>query len=347
MDFSLFYFADEPSKNERRYRLLLEGARFADEHGFTAVWTPERHFHSFGGSYPNPAVTGAAVAAVTRRVGIRAGSVVGPLHPPVRIAEEWAVVDNLSEGRAGVSLASGWHAVDFSIRPENYVDRRDVLIDTVTTVRKLWQGELMETVDGAGQPVGVRVFPPPVQSVLPIWLTCAGTPETYRVAGRLGVGVLTHLLGQDLDELAGKIAEYRRVLREHHPEQPGHVALMLHTFIGADREVVRETVRRPFGDYLRSSIGLILRASGDLLPGVDPDNLSAEDVDFLVERSFDRYFSTGGLMGTVDDGLAVLHRLDAAGVDEVACLIDFVGDPDTVLAGLPHLDELKRTWEKR
>ena len=79
-----------------RYRLLLEGARFADRHGFAAVWTPERHFHAFGGLYPNPAVTGAALAAITERIGIRAGSVVLPLHNPIRVAEEWSVVDNLS-----------------------------------------------------------------------------------------------------------------------------------------------------------------------------------------------------------------------------------------------------------
>ena len=69
--------------------------------GFKAVWTPERHFHAFGGLYPNPAVTSAAVAAITTRVRVRAGSVVLPLHNPIRVAEEWAVVDNLSQGRVG------------------------------------------------------------------------------------------------------------------------------------------------------------------------------------------------------------------------------------------------------
>jgi methionyl-tRNA formyltransferase len=64
--FSLFYFAsDEGEKNAGKYRLLLEGAKFADAHGFEAVWTPERHFHAFGGLYPNPSVASAAVAAVT------------------------------------------------------------------------------------------------------------------------------------------------------------------------------------------------------------------------------------------------------------------------------------------
>lgn len=142
MEFSLFYFADGAAvaPGAGRYDLLLEGARFADEHGFAAVWTPERHFHEFGGLYPNPAVTGAAVAAVTRRVGIRAGSVVVPLHHPARIAEEWAVVDNISGGRAGVSLASGWNAVDFALRPEGYAGRKDAVIEAVGQLRSLWRG---------------------------------------------------------------------------------------------------------------------------------------------------------------------------------------------------------------
>lgn len=91
MDFSLFYFGNAAPRGapadpagtlgRNTYDLVLEGAKFADRNGFTAVWTPERHFSPFGGLYPNPAVTGAAIAAVTERVAIRAGSVVGPLPP--------------------------------------------------------------------------------------------------------------------------------------------------------------------------------------------------------------------------------------------------------------------------
>src|SRR5690606_38951972 len=96
VSFSLFYFAAGGAQASEGYRLLLEGARFADANGFEAVWTPERHFHAFGGHYPNPSVASAALATVTANVAIRAGSVVLPLHSPVRVAEEWAVVDNLS-----------------------------------------------------------------------------------------------------------------------------------------------------------------------------------------------------------------------------------------------------------
>ncbi|MGH3885888.1 MAG: MupA/Atu3671 family FMN-dependent luciferase-like monooxygenase [Pseudonocardiaceae bacterium] len=342
MDFSLFYFADDGSANTDRYRLLIEGARFADSHGFSAVWTPERHFHSFGGRYPNPAVTGAAVAAVTERIAIRAGSVVAPLHHPVRIAEEWAVVDNLSGGRVGIAFASGWNAVDFSLRPENYTDRRQVMTDTIEMVRRLWRGERVELADGTGAPVQVGVYPVPVQSDVPIWLTSIGNLATFRQAGELGAGVLTHLIWQDLDELAKKISIYREAFRVRNGAgQNGHISLMAHTFLGADRDEVREIVRKPFSDYLRSSIGLITRASGGVLSDVKHEEVNPEDVNFLVERSFDRYFETGGLFGTVEDGLRMLAQLAEVGVDEIACLIDFVGDTDAVLGSLDYVEKLR------
>lgn len=344
MEFSLFYFADGSDDTSRgRYHLLLEGARFADSHGFAAVWTPERHFHQFGGRYPNPSVTGAAVAAVTERIGIRAGSVVAPLHHPLRIAEEWAVVDNLSNGRAGISLASGWNAVDFALRPEAYEGRKEAVTETVRAVRALWRGEPLTVVDGAGKPAEVKAFPPPVQPELPIWVTSAGGPQTFEAAGRAGAGVLTHLLGQDFDQLAEKIALYRKALagRPDHDGRPGHVALMLHTFLGEDPEQVRETVREPFTQYLKSSFRLIARSATSLLQGFDVEKLRESDVDFLVRRSFDTYYNESGLFGTVEQATAVVERARAVGVDELACLVDFGIPDDTVLAGLEHLDRLR------
>src|SRR6185369_2417219 len=134
LDFSLFYFASSNSEGQRdKYRLLLEGARFADRAGMTAVWTPERHFHAFGGPYPSPSVTAGALAVATERLQIRAGSVVLPLHSPIRVAEEWSVVDNLSGGRAGIAFASGWHADDFVFAPQSYTDRKEVLFRGVET----------------------------------------------------------------------------------------------------------------------------------------------------------------------------------------------------------------------
>lgn len=334
MDFSLFYFAsDGGDLTGPRYQLLLDGARFADANGLTAVWTPERHFHPFGGLYPNPAVTGAAVAAVTERVAIRAGSVVAPLHHPLRIAEEWSVVDNLSGGRAGLSFASGWHAADFALRPEAYHDRRRLMLDQVRQVRDLWRGESLTFPDGTGTPRQVVVHPRPVQQELPTWITSAGNVETFRTAGTMGAGILTHLLGQDLVGLERKIAEYRSAGGRH-------VVLMVHTYLDDDADHVRQLIREPLLRYLRGSVGLLLGSGLDGRRRVDPARLHPDDIEFLVQRSFDRYVDDCGLLGTPETARRTIGQLHRIGVDEIACLIDFGLPAETVLPGLKRIAEL-------
>jgi len=343
LDFSLFYFASSDSQNkDERYRLLFEGAKFADSHGFEAVWTPERHFHAFGGLFPNPSVVSAALAAVTERVRIRAGSVVLPLHHPIRIAEEWSLVDNISGGRTGVAFASGWHADDFVFSPGSYVDRKEITFKGVELVRKLWRGEPVKITGGAGNEIEVKIFPTPTQAELPVWITAAGASETFVKAGELGVNVLTHLLGQTIEEVADRIRLYRRALAQHgHDPRSGRVTLMLHTYLDHDVEAAREKVRLPFTNYLRSSIGLISNLVKSLNLPLDLKSMSEKDLDDLLDFAFARYFETSALFGTPESCGPMIDRLKAIGVDEVACLIDFGVDTDSVLASLGRLDRLR------
>lgn len=353
MEFSLFYFAsDEGDGGPDKYRLLMDGARFADQYGFAAVWTPERHFHAFGGLYPNPSVTSAAIAAVTRRVQIRAGSCVLPLHNPIRVVEEWSVVDNLSNGRVGVSFASGWQPNDFVLMPQHYADAKRVMVEGIDVVRRLWRGEALSFAGPRGQ-VQVRTLPRPIQPELPFWITSAGHPETFQLAGELGGSVLTHLLGQSVDELAEKITLYRRAWSEAGHAGEGHVTLMLHTFVGKNESFVRERVREPLKGYLRSATSLIKRfasafptfrstsaAAGEAVD-LDFADLSEEDLDALLEQAVARYYETSGLFGTPERCLAMVDRLREVGVDEIACLVDFGVASDLVLDHLVDLNRLR------
>ncbi|MBL1082688.1 LLM class flavin-dependent oxidoreductase [Streptomyces actinomycinicus] len=347
--FSLFYFGGSPDHAgaSAAYRLLLEGARFADANGFTAVWTPERHFHSFGGLYPNPAVTAAAVAAVTERVAVRAGSVVLPLHDTIRVAEEWAVVDHLSGGRAGISVASGWQPDDFVLAPDRYRDRKERMLQALTELRSLWRGGTVTRRNGIGKDSEVRIFPPPLQPDLPLWITSARSPETFRLAGEAGAGLLTHLLGHTADQLAEKVRLYRAAWREAGHPGDGHVSLMLHTFVGADTDAVRETVRAPLCAYIKSSFDLLSGLGEALGRETDPRLLPEAELDALVERAFERFFETSGLLGTPEHCADVVDRLKGVGVDEIACLIDFGVPPDEVLASLAFLPRVRELSEDR
>jgi len=349
--FSLFFFSSSAADGQNAYQLLMDASRFADQRGFEAVWTPERHFHAFGGAFPNPAVIGAALAAATTNVQIRAGSCVLPLHSPIRVAEEWAVVDNLSGGRVGVSFAAGWQPDDFVLRPESFADAKAVMEREIPIVQALWRGESRDFPGPNGRTVAVSTLPRPVQRELPTWITSAGDPETFRAAGRLGTNILTHLLGQPVEDLDAKISAYREAWRAAGHAGKGQVTLMLHTYIGEDTDAVRELVREPMIAYLRSSVGLIKQFASSFpafkrLPaGEDAGDLLAslpeEDMRALLEIAFERYYETSGLFGHPQRAAEMVARVKAAGVDELACLVDFGLDSAEVMRGLEALTAFK------
>lgn len=355
MDFSLYYWGNDDGAGPKKYELLLEGAKFADQHGFCAVWTPERHFHAFGGPYPNPSVTGAAVAAVTKNIGVRAGSCVGPLHHPARIAEEWAVIDNLTNGRAALAIASGWQPDDFVLRPQNTPpNNKKAMLDTIDQLRRLWRGEAVPFPTASGEPFNVITQPRPVSRQLPVWVTTAGNPETWKEAGAIGANVLTHLLGQSVDEVAGKIRIYHQALRDAgHDPANFTVTLMLHTYVARDREQAREVARGPMKDYLRSAAGLIKqyawafpafkKPAGVSNPfELDLRSLNDEEMEGILDFAFLRYFEDSGLFGTVEDCLKRVEELKRIGVGEVACLIDYGIPVEKVMEGLYPLAEVLR-----
>jgi natural product biosynthesis luciferase-like monooxygenase protein len=352
MDFGIMFFSSlDSEQSPRKYDLLLESTRFADERGFRCVWTPERHFHEFGGLFPNPAVTSAALATITRNLQIRAGSLISPLHDPIRIAEEWSVVDNLSAGRVAISFGSGWNVNDFIFFPERYERRQRIMYEQIDLVKRLWRGEAIPAKNSFGKEHLVRLYPRPVQAELPIWITSSGNVETFRSAGAIGANLLTHLIGQDLKGLAEKIAQYRRAREEHgFDARSGIVTLMLHTFLGADLDEVRRMVKKPFCDYLRSAVSLeqLAALGGGAISGghtIEPHEISEDLVTELLDLTFARYFETGSLMGTVASCEPMVWRLADTGVDEIACLLDFgVGDVPAVLDSLERVDVLRRAF---
>ncbi|WP_147443226.1 non-ribosomal peptide synthetase [Corallococcus sp. AB011P] len=347
IDFSLYYFGDlaEDAQSDK-YRLLLDGAQFADENGFQAVWLPERHFHSFGGFSPNPSVVTAALSQRTKRVDLRA-SVLIPLQHPIRVAEEWAVLDNLSQGRVGIALASGWHANDFVLDPESWERKREVMVERLGALQHLWRASAVPFSGPNGQDVPVRIFPRPTRASLPLWLTTLGNRETWSMAGRLGLGVLTNLIGQKISDIADNIQAYRQARTEVGLDpNRGHVTVLLHTLVGAELNEVREQARAPFGRYLASSLGLFQQMVREQGLTADFDTLTPEDRAFLLNAAYNRYASGNALIGTVESTAAVVDQLVAAGVDELACFIDFGVEHDYVRSHLRFLGELKDRYRK-
>lgn len=338
MDFSIMFFASDAARQQdRKYELLMSCVEFADRHDFKAVWVPERHFHRFGGPFPNPAVLGAAIAAITSNIRIRAGSVIIPLQDPIRVTEEWSMVDNLSGGRIDLAFGQGWNPNDFVLAPTKYEGRLADMYQSIREVKSLWKGGTLMRRNGVGENVEIAVYPPPLQPELNVWITCSGGIDRFVEAGAMGANVLTALLFQDIEELKKKIQAYRESRAKHgFDADTGKVTLMMHTFLGSEINDVRKKVQPPMMKYLEDSVDLWRQKSIDL------EKLPEDQRKNLFEFAFHRYMRTQSLLGTPESCAPLVRNLTENGVNEVACLIDFGVDNALVLESLGFVEKLKQ-----
>lgn len=346
MKLGISFFGTYPDiATKAAYDLILEACRRADRHGFIAAWFPERHFDPFGGFSPNPAVLAAAVSRETIKLRLRAGSVVLPLHHPVRVAEEWALVDQLSGGRVEVAFASGWHAQDFVLNPDVYVDRKENMWRGAEEVRSLWRGKPLSLINGEAELIAIKSFPRPLQAELPVWFAALGDPATFREAARREAGVLTNLIHQDAAQLAEKIALYRseRAIVGLDPGS-GRVAVLMHCFVAERAADARDLAEGPLARYLESSVQLAARTRRGRM-GRAIDDLSANDRAFLFGRAVERYIDRQSLIGSPEQMRERIEALAAIGVDEIACFVDFGLMPSDILRGIDTLARhAKASW---
>ncbi|AHC73997.1 ptzB [Candidatus Endolissoclinum faulkneri L5] len=334
-DLSLMFFsADSGDGTRSPYALVLEAAKIADKVGMTAVWLPERHFESFGGPYPNPSVLAAAVARETKSIRIRAGSVILPLHDAIEAVEAWAMVDQLSDGRVDLAFGSGWNPKDFSLRPENFTDNKDIMRKGIDEFRVMWSGGSVRRRDGKGNDVEITSYPKPRQAAPGIWIAATGSVDTFYWAGRAGFNILTMVLGGSLEDVAERIKIYR-VSRQEAGFDPatGRVTLMLHSYVDENRSRLLKRVRGPMTSYVRSALDLHVNTN------IPEQTLDGEQRDQMADFAFERYLRSASLIGTPQDITEMLANVKKIGVDEVACLLDF-GLPDKhALEGLSKLIE--------
>ncbi|MEK7433879.1 MAG: MupA/Atu3671 family FMN-dependent luciferase-like monooxygenase [Cyanobacteriota bacterium] len=346
MNFSLFFFSDDLENEQDKYKLLIDSTKMADKNGFYGIWTPERHFHKMGNIYPNPAIISGALSTITENVILRAGSVVLPINDPIRVAENWSVVDNLSKGRVELSFATGWHINDFVFEPSNYEKRKDIMFERIDIVKKLWQGETIKRKNGANKEIEVEIYPKPYNKNLAIWITAIGNPETYIQAGKRGFNLMTCLLDQDISELKEKIILYKKELvNAGYSEKDKKICIFMHTYLDDSMEKVKEKVREPFKNYLKSTIDLLGKFSQNSDISLDPSKMNENEKEELLEFAFERYFKDRTFFGNIEDLREKVIQLHEIGVDEIACLIDFGLDHNSITQSLEKLSFLVKNFK--
>ena len=164
------------------YAAALEMAAYADEIGVDRIGLMEHH-GSDDGYLPQPFVLAGGIAAVTKRVSILLGAVILPLHDPVNIAEQMAIVDLMSNGRLQVIFGAGYVRFEFELFGASLKDRSRLLDQGIDTILRALRGEKFEV---NGRPVYVR--PLPLQKPEEMVLVGGGVAASAKRAARFGVG---------------------------------------------------------------------------------------------------------------------------------------------------------------
>jgi len=342
--FSFLFFSDvrRDVSTAQKYQFMRDITLFADREGFSAVYIPERHFNEFGAIYANSAVVAAYLIPDTKRVRFRTAGVSLPLHHPAEVVEWWAMNDVLSNGRVDLGFGSGWSKADFILAPANYATRREICADLIPVVQRLWRGEAVAFPGPEGESVSVRVYPRPIQPELNVWLLATQNDAAFVQAGARGYNVFTMLYGFDFAALARKIELYRNARQEAgHDGATGIVSLMLHTFVHPDATLVRRAVEQPLKEYIRTSLSQHLAASLTRSAAAPGDVDEAQILDY----AFERYFCTSGIFGPPELASRIVDEALGAGVNDIACLVDFGVQYPLVMESLRHLKTLVERYQ--
>lgn len=219
---------DPSSSQTQAYREAIEQVRFADELGYDCFWFTEHHFGTHG---INSSVLSwaAYVAGITKRIRIGTAVVVAPLYQPVRLAEEIAQVDLVSDGRLELGIGSGYRFDEFrglNVSPE---DSRPMFMEVLEILFKAWTGEpFSHKGKYYAVPEGIAVRPTPLQKPHPpLWFP-ALSPKTVEWVVKMGSRLMTATTGAlSVNDLV-RMRETFNQLLDQAGQQPNDAEFYIH-----------------------------------------------------------------------------------------------------------------------
>jgi probable LLM family oxidoreductase len=270
----------------QRLREVVEEIVLADRVGLDVFGVGEHHRKDYAAS--SPAVLLAAAALQTKRIRLTSAVTVLSSDDPVRVFEQFAMLDGISNGRAEIMAGRGSFIESFPLfgydlkdYDELFDEKLDLLLKLCESEKVTWSGKHRPAIHNLG------VYPRPVQNPLPVWIGSGGTPQSVVRAGKLGLPLVLAIIGGRPLQFAPLVQLYKRAAA-----QAGHdisklaVASHSHGFVAEDTETAADKFypstqqamnvlgrERGWGHYDRSSFDAARSFEGALYVG-DPETVA-------------------------------------------------------------------------
>ena len=315
MNFGLFFVMQRPDHVSERFIYETELAQMvaADELGYHSVWIAEHHFSSFG-VCSAPQVLAAAVAGQTKRLRVGMGITLLPLHDPVLITEELAVLDQVSGGRLEVGIGRASGPAEYSGFGIPFEESRPRVDEGIEILRGLWTQDRFSYQGTFRRVHEVTLVPKPRQTPHPPLYLASESPDTTPIAARLRLPMMTARLAPFAD-LVERHEIYRRVSAElGYPEAEVEARIAQtwnnrHVYVADDERAAVEDPKPHFLDYLQA---IARRPKAEARAGVPKH---------FMQRSYEDYIREGLLFfGTPEQVVEKIGRFhEATGITNLNC----------------------------
>lgn len=353
MKFGLLYEMQRPYSGTEidwnsLYKETLEQCELADQVGFDNLWFVEHHFLTgFSGSPCQDAMFG-ALSRITKQIRIGYGVCVLPYHHPVQVAERVAMIDQLTDGRVefGTGRSNAYEQLGLGIDPR---DTRSRWNESIRMLPKIWQSDEFSWEGEHWNVPKRRVLPKTFQQPHPrMYLACT-QPESFRLAGEMGLGVLSSA-SYATSILTEHVKTYREAVKNCEPVGAfvnDFWGNNVHSYCGTDnqeaRELAAESMKTFFGPnkpYIEGRINAyeeLLEAWGGV-----PDHLQA-DFGRWLRQSDEAHKAQAAQAGiSLDSGpgaaRAAVAQLDANTLADRGVII--AGDPESCIKAVKMYEEI-------
>jgi alkanesulfonate monooxygenase SsuD/methylene tetrahydromethanopterin reductase-like flavin-dependent oxidoreductase (luciferase family) len=321
MDIGTFLLMQSPSAraSEEIYARGLEQAQAAEALGFRNVWLGEHHFSTYG-YLSRPLQLASYIAAKTTRLRVGTAVIVVPLHHPLLVAEEIAMLDVLSGGRADVGLGRGYQRYEFErfglqldAGGQRWDESLDIMLRAFEGKPFSYEGKLYTIPE-------TSIYPKPVQKPRPpIWIT-AQSPYSIEAAVRRGLNVLTGGFGVPLERLAEFGKFFGRVVEEAKAPTKPLVGVQRAVYVTKDAADAREAAEQARWNM---RVTLSLRNNYERV-----ENGRAIPVPAKTEPTIDELLDRYLVVGTPETCIRQIRRVqEVVGISHFNCSFWF-GDVD-------------------
>jgi alkanesulfonate monooxygenase SsuD/methylene tetrahydromethanopterin reductase-like flavin-dependent oxidoreductase (luciferase family) len=328
MRYSIFSVQDHHPSFARTvpelYRQVLEQGILADELGYDSFFAAEHHFHEYG-AVPNPAIFLSALSLRTKKIRLGPAISILTFHHPLTVAENYAMVDVLSEGRLILGVGSGYLKHEFEGYDINPEEKRDRFDENLVILKKALSKQTFDHKGKYHDIKNLKINVEPIQNEIPIYVAILKKEAAYH-AGKKGHHMISvpYASVDTFAEVKDLVNDHKKGFSEHHKDSPSSL-FAFHAHVASSDEEAKRNAEKAFNLYVKTRL-------------------------YAKEQTYDDVLKSGlALFGSVETVANKIVELHQMGIDHIMLLQNFgMMDAELVKTSMRlFMEEVKPAVEKK